>query len=82
MATVKHTVSSNEYQEISSATGSIFIESGSIKITNQASQPATDAPVMDKLDSNDSKVIKVKSGEKLWARLATGKSASITYTEV
>lgn len=82
MATTRHIISSNDYQEISTATGSIYVEGGSIKVTNQTAQPSQDAPVMDRFDTGDSKPIKVKSGEKLYARLAAGKAATITFTEV
>lgn len=82
MPTVRHQITSSEYQEISSATGSIYVESGLVSITNQASQPTKTAPVMSKLGLGDDRVIKIKSGDKLYAKCSPGcKEAFITYTE-
>lgn len=72
-----------DYVEIASSTGSIYVSSGKVSLTIQESQPNKSAPVMAVIRSGEDRPIKVPAGKKLYGKSATnlGKT-SVTYTEV
>ena len=69
------------YKAISTQTGSMYVESGIVQVTNQTSMPDETTAIMDTVPSGESKAIKVKSGDTLYASASVGSEATITYTE-
>lgn len=81
MATQKKQLT-NQYIEITGNTCSVLCIKGKITLTIQASQPDNNSAPMLFISSGQSHPIKIKSGEKLYAKSSNLNKAIISYTEV